>query len=80
MSMNPMAMSVCQNENTQAILVGTRGGEIIEFNYQTEKAAIHLRSHFDSELWGLAMHPTKPEMYTYGRDCMLAVWDMKTRR
>ena len=26
------------------------------------------------------MHPTKPEMLTVGRDAMLAIWDMPTRK
>jgi len=39
-----------------------------------------MRAHYDSELWGLATHPSKTEMVTYGRDSMLAVWDMPTRR
>jgi len=38
-----------------------------------------MRAHFDSELWGLAMHPTKTEMVTVGRDAMLAVWDIPSR-
>ena len=41
---------------------------------------VHLRAHFDSELWGLAMHPTKAEMITVGRDSLMAVWDMPTRK
>jgi len=39
-----------------------------------------MKGHFNSELWGLACHPTKAEAYTYGRDGMLAVWDLKTKR
>lgn len=79
MSMNPMAMSVCEH-SSGAILVGTRGGEILEFDKNTGKPSLYLRSHFDSELWGLATHPTQSEIYTFGRDAMLAVWDLKTRR
>ena len=39
-----------------------------------------MRSHFDSELWGLAVHPTQPRIYTWGRDAMLGVWDLKNRK
>jgi hypothetical protein len=28
----------------------------------------------------LAVHPTKPEIFTFGRDTLLAIWDLKTRR
>ena len=46
------------------ILVGTRGGEIMEFG--GAKPMIHMRSHCDGELWGLSPHPTKPEFITIG--------------
>lgn len=39
-----------------------------------------MRAHWDQELWGLAMHPSKAEMITVGRDGMLAVWDMPKRK
>ena len=39
-----------------------------------------MRAHYDQELWGLAMHPQRTEMVTVGRDAMLAVWDMPTRK
>jgi len=39
-----------------------------------------MRAHFDSELWGLARHPENEEIYTFGRDSMLAVWDLETRK
>ena len=79
MSMRPEATSVCSNTEGR-VLVGTRGGEIVEFNEQNGVPKLLMRSHFDSELWGLATHPTRPEIFTFGRDAMLAVWDLKTRR
>lgn len=39
-----------------------------------------MQGHYDSELWGLACHPTQAKAYTFGRDGMLAVWDCKTRK
>lgn len=39
-----------------------------------------MRGHFDQELWGLAVHPNQPEVYTWGRDALLAIWDLKTHR
>lgn len=39
-----------------------------------------MRSHYDDELWGLAVHPTRSHIYTWGRDSILAVWDLKQRR
>jgi len=42
-SYTPQAISVCENEAGNKILVGTRGGEIVEFT--DKKSQIHLRSH-----------------------------------
>lgn len=58
MSMMPGATSVCSSKQKDTLLVATRGGEIFEFNQETGKATVFLRGHFDSELWGLATHPT----------------------
>lgn len=77
-STNPKATSVCIDQSGNC-LIGTRGGEIITVS-QNGQSAVHMRAHYDGELWGLAAHPTKSEMVTYGRDSMLAVWDMPTRR
>lgn len=49
------------------VLVGTRGGEIIEFFAKDPKPKIHLRSHCKDELWGLAQNPKNPaEFITVG--------------
>jgi len=79
-SLKPIPTSVCLSADGENILVGTRGGEICELNLKISKLSVHLRSHFDGELWGLTVHPSKPLFYTFGRDSMLAVWDLKTRR
>ena len=76
--MNPKATSVCLGPDN-SVLIGTRGGEIIEAR-GNNLPTVHLRAHFDSELWGLALHPQKAEMITVGRDAMMAVWDMPSRR
>lgn len=74
----PKVRSVCENSKGTKILVGTRGGEIIEFT--GKKSVMHLKSHCQGELWGLACHPLEDQFYTVGQDCMLAIWDIKTRR
>ena len=74
----PAAISVCEKDGR--LLVGTRGGEIVEFQLTTTKTNVYMRSHYDDELWGLAVHPTRSEIYTWGRDCMLGVWDLKQRK
>ena len=77
-SFNPRIRSVCENDSGTRILVGTRGGEIVELN--DKKSIMHLRSHSVDELWGLACHPKQDLYYTVGQDCMLAIWDIKSRR
>lgn len=44
------------------------------------KPMIHMRSHCDKELWGLAPHPSKAEFITIGQDNMLAIWDINAKR
>ena len=41
---------------------------------------MHLKSHCQDELWGLAVHPSENLFYSVGQDYMLAIWDIKTRR
>jgi hypothetical protein len=49
--MDPKAVSVHRKSaNDDCILVGTRGGEVLEFNTLTGKAVVFLRNHFDGEL------------------------------
>jgi echinoderm microtubule-associated protein-like 1/2 len=84
-SMNPRVISVCRklgkNEKESAtILVGSRGGEIVEFNEKTSHATVHQRGHYDIELRGLAVHPYKAEAYTFGQDGLLGVWDLHAHR
>jgi len=61
-------------------LVGSRSGDIVEFSVNNTKPQVLMRSHYDDELWGLAVHPTRSHIYTWGRDSILAVWDLKQRR
>lgn len=70
-SMMPKVRSVCEHPATGALLIGTRGGEIMEFppaaaGAAAPKPVIHMRSHYEGELWGLATHPTKEEFITIG--------------
>jgi len=39
-----------------------------------------MRGHFDGELCGLSVHPTRKEFITVGEDSMLAIWDASHRR
>lgn len=61
-----------------AVLIGTRGGEIIEV--KGTQPRILLRGHFDLELWGVAAHPVRAEYATVGQDCLVSIWDITTRK
>jgi microtubule-associated protein-like 6 len=76
--MMPKVRSVCENTTTGMVLVGTRGGEIVEFG--GPKPLVHIRGHFEGELWGLATHPQRAEFITVGQDNVLAIWDIATRK
>ena len=52
----------------------------MEFKKGKPKPDIHMRAHYEGELWGLACHPQKEEFVTIGQDMMLAIWDVKTRK
>ena len=76
-SLIPKVRSICENSKGN-FLIGTRGGEIVEFVNNTPK--VLMRGHFDNELWGLAVHPKKNEYLTCGEDQLLASWDIATRK
>jgi microtubule-associated protein-like 6 len=77
-SLNPKIRSLCEDSNGM-ILIGTRAGEIIELPPNNQNALVHIRGHFDKELWALSVHPKTEKYYTAGEDNLLAVWDIKTR-
>ena len=75
-SLCPKVRSVCENSEGN-ILVGSRASEIIEFI--NGKPVVHLRGHYDNELWGLCNHPSSDKYYTAGQDKMLALWDIRKK-
>ncbi len=75
-SLCPRIRSLCEDSDGN-LLVGLRGGEILEVSNGTPK--VYLRGHWDKELWGLCVHPSKDQYYTVGEDKLLGVWDVQTR-
>ena len=39
-----------------------------------------MRGHYNNELWGLAVHPSKQVFYTVGEEGVLAKWDTPSRK
>ena len=76
-SLCPRVRSIDEDVNGN-ILIGTRGGEILEINGDTP--VVYLRGHWDKELWGLCVHPQKDMYYTVGEDKLLGVWDIQTMK
>ena len=79
----PMVRSVCLSTDANRILVGTRGSEIYEISASDGSnlnAGSITTGHCSDELWGLAMHPSKPEYCTVGDDMTIRVWDVITRK
>ena len=78
-SRSAAAYSIHGDENGN-ILVGTVCNEIYELNLDDPKTAprCYVQGHYD-ELWGLAMHPTKPQFCTGAEDETLRVWDIESR-
>lgn len=50
------------------ILIGTRGGEIIEVGAGRNTGTVIAQSHYKDELWGLATHPQRPEIVVSAGD------------
>lgn len=78
------------------LLAGSYGGEIVELSSKPQAgskskvrslditsahATTLISSHTMGELWGLAVHPTDPDMYcTVGDDSTLRIWSIKKQR
>jgi len=63
------------------ILVTTAGGEIYEISAKSGSISLIHESHFEGELWGLATHPTNPDVFaTVGDDKSIRVWSVLARR
>lgn len=76
--------SCCLSPDKRTLLVGTEASEIYELDAKTGESCRSesplVKAHFSGELWGLAVHPTKPQFCTVGDDQTLRIWDLVSRR
>lgn len=79
-SFNPRIRALSFNQEREKLLVGTRGGEIIEIDIRGSDHREILQSHFHKELWGLAVHPQDNEYVTVGEDFVLGKWSIDSRK
>lgn len=75
--LNVKVSSVCEKTDGN-ILIGTRGGDIIEITKNNPKVLI--RSHYKYALKGLATNPKKAEYATVDQSGLFSVWDIETRK
>jgi WD40 repeat protein/Ca2+-binding EF-hand superfamily protein len=79
----PRIRSACQSNDGNRLLVGTYGSEIYEIASSDGSDLHHgplIAGHCSGQLWGLAIHPSKPEFCTVGDDMTVRVWDLPTRK
>jgi len=78
--------SLCYSAEGGVLLVGTRGCDVAEVQYREGETASLvpgsplIQGHADDELWGLAVHPTRPTYCTVGDDKTMRLWDCHSRR
>ncbi|GMI35601.1 hypothetical protein TrCOL_g7595, partial [Triparma columacea] len=78
----PVIKSVCLNDDSSKLLVGTEGSEIFEVDAASCKDLHNgalVSGHYKDELWGAASNPMKSEVATVGDDGTLRLWDLKAR-
>ncbi|KAI3380118.1 hypothetical protein SNEBB_001204 [Seison nebaliae] len=71
----PPIKSVCLSPN-ETMLVGTKGGEIIEIDIGKVSMRIITQGHGEGEVWGLATHPRKDECVTVSDDRTVRIWQL----
>ncbi|CAK9107654.1 Echinoderm microtubule-associated protein-like 6 (EMAP-6) (Echinoderm microtubule-associated protein-like 5-like) [Durusdinium trenchii] len=76
----PAVRSVCWDGHRGVILVGTQGSEIFEVTTENQSVAVLSQGHAMDELYGLAAHPSNPDLFvTAGDDHTVRLWDASKR-
>ena len=79
---NPRAKSVAFNNDGGTILLGSKSAEIFEIDIRSNSmiGEVVVSGHSCRELWGLSTHPSNKEFATVGDDCILRLWDSKSKK
>ena len=68
-------------ESINRILVTTAGSEIYEISAKSGNITLMHEAHYEGELWGLATHPTDPDVFvSVGDDKTIRVWSILARK
>ena len=82
-SFNPRVRSLAWSVDSLKIVVGTQGSEVYEIS-SADGSNLHpgplVQGHCTNGLWGLAVHPSRPEFATVGDDQTVRVWDTHTKK
>ena len=70
-------VAVAEDESQELLVFGTRGSEIVEYSYASNRHKVVCNGHWEGELYGLATQPQSPYFYTVGEDTMLACWSIE---
>eukprot|EP01029_Cantina_marsupialis_P018038 TRINITY_DN409_c1_g1_i1.p1 TRINITY_DN409_c1_g1~~TRINITY_DN409_c1_g1_i1.p1 ORF type:complete len:1625 (+),score=311.08 TRINITY_DN409_c1_g1_i1:1737-6611(+) len=70
-------ISLAFNDLHSAVLVGTKGGELLEITIDSGHVVHLVQGHFKNTLCGITAHPKKANIVvTVGDDATLRVWDI----
>jgi WD40 repeat protein len=80
---NSSVRSVCfmLDKHRSTVLVGTKSCDVYEVNRLTGRMAQLSTAHCSDELWGLAPHPSNPDLFlTAGDDKTVRLWSVSRKR
>jgi len=69
------------DRHRSCILVGTKSSDLYEVNRLNGRMVQLSTAHFGDEVWGLAPHPTNPDLYiSCGDDKTIRLWSVSRKR